>query len=1257
MAYHTLKIQTSNKTFRIATKKVSFTEDFTDTQLEYHYYPSILSFGGLQFNLGFEGAPSLPSSSVTVADADRLLYDELSAYHPETIQVQVAMYTEEDANIYTIDTSLTDLQWQAGVLSFDIRITEELLEQDYQDYFSPTTFQYITSPSIKDVRVSAEWVQGTTPPWTLHAVDYRRTYVPNPALAFPYQFGLNWASSLPSIPQPRGIEPPSTQDALGNRTATVRMVSRIALSSLFRPFYYNAIENSINGSTQVNIKLNAQGRRAIIPSPGNPAATAEIIDLDSAPVFQNTRSYYYDFVNNIFLNNFASFTAGQIRDFGQQVPLIWDDGGVIKSLLDITATGYQILPYRFAQISSSFYINTEVVKYLVAGYGFIEIVGGEWRWTSTGHTNTARAQNENRISFISGIPNETWTIASATFNGFNDPRSQHIGAFTPPVGWPAISSQLDWGVKRVHGAQAMIQQVNTGVAQFAWDTTLNQAGAPIAFRTFDRMIVRANGFIPDPRDIEFAVGFVHTGQTSKRPPDVRNQNISALRSDFPPEFKLFNRFAVKELFEATTNIDHTGDNLLDAGSETTVFLEIDIHNLPLSSDHVFAITPARAALAEIPDLLKSSPKQEQFSSLPEAKINLYNNLEDFKAFKFEYFDFRWSAAFFDTYIDNLNEETRRTLIDNPTERNKVKNRYRGLLIDMSKDFQGLEAAVSVSFRPSGSNPLTQPSTDEVKQQSLAILDNSNGRFAICSGSEIIVSGEEVFERLYFHVSGPADSPVTIPQTSAGEVPFVSFQDAKGQYKLFTNNMYFKPIIDSAVDLQEPQIDQRSYQANEARDFFLKNRYRIFHDPVPENSEDLGRFFPICYGWLRRVPLLHVISKKTLLEDQQTAGDDTYIYASHPCHPQIPENMILEYFSSNTEEIPMNSEEDDNQAQRTFYNSIAKSPFPAFEEGHVTIEADQFRRQTLIRTPYHALSQPKSLDGKTYQGIKLRGDEWDSLAGRGDKRFPVRNGLGNSRLYGTFSGYVDREGVITNRTGSVIEHPLDVVVHYIKTYGRAPYSNNLDMATIIRSRSLTPDYKASVFIDAQIKIQEFMGLIAEQFNYFLTFSDKGFGYIYYDMDSIDLDKPLVEGINIIHEPQETQIPYKDIYSEVLYQYDFNYPADRFDRLVHLTPENNPVMAKTALSLQNKNSKTIEAKYVNDQLTARLVAQDIVRTQGQPRKEYNIKVVNPKRVEYELGRQVPVTFERLGLNKTPCLVVAKKDNEDGTTDLRLLRLITL
>jgi hypothetical protein len=126
---------------------------------------------------------------------------------------------------------------------------------------------------------------------------------------------------------------------------------------------------------------------------------------------------------------------------------------------------------------------------------------------------------------------------------------------------------------------------------------------------------------------------------------------------------------------------------------------------------------------------------------------------------------------------------------------------------------------------------------------------------------------------------------------------------------------------------------------------------------------------------------------------------------------------------------------------------------------------------------------------------------------------------------------------------------------------------------------------------------------------------------------------------------------------LYQYDFNYPADRFDRLVHLTPENNPVMAKTALSLQNKNSKTIEAKYVNDQLTARLVAQDIVRTQGQPRKEYNIKVVNPKRVEYELGRQVPVTFERLGLNKTPCLVVAKKDNEDGTTDLRLLRLITL
>jgi hypothetical protein len=779
------------------------------------------------------------------------------------------------------------------------------------------------------------------------------------------------------------------------------------------------------------------------------------------------------------------------------------------------------------------------------------------------------------------------------------------------------------------------------------------------------VFVKANGFIPDPSDPVFSTGYMWTGQ----------KTVSKVTG---AEYKILNRFHVKSVFtgiDLRTIVDPDFALIVEEGNfeEEVVYLELYIHNLKFAPNHIYSVVSMPEAMGEFPDVIQplSEAGKEEIIIAPHRSevelvvdpislesINLSKSTLEQQ--KLEYYDFKYLVSMLEIYIDNISEEDRLAISadtdDGKLIRESLKDRFRGLVVDMSNDFQGLESEISRSIYGTDS----QSANDE----NINILNNTNGRFGICTGSEILVDidgYDRLVERLYFHVGGPTAGGVPIPNLATTTISPFDYIESKRKNKVFTNYLYYKPTIDLYNASEITDYTQRTLSLDEAKRFFLSGRYRIINDPVPENSDDLGRYFPIIYGLAKRIPALHVVSKKSLFETtQETAGDDIYIYSSHLCSVETPNDLIIEFFDDSIKEIPKTSEEESNLATKTYFGSVAKSPFPAFEDDHIEYKVingnETYRYATRLNNPYHDLVVKETLDGKPMYGFKLRGAEWKSEIGRSDKRYPIRNGFGKTQLYVTLFGHKDLDGRLTGKTGKAIEHPLDCALHYVRTYGKSPYNFSIvNEESFQRAKSRTIDYKASIFLDEKMTIPSFIKEISRQFCLFSHFHNGKISFTDINLDVVNYKYYLKEGINIIHDPIEESIPYNAVYNEVIYNYDFNYPADRFNKKIHLNASNNSDLARASKNLQNKSIYEIDAKFCNDEVTAQKVARKIAKLFSNPRRYYTLSVKDDVFIDYPIGEQVPVTFSPLGLNNTPCLIVSKRELEDGTVELVILKIL--
>lgn len=1202
------------RVIRVATRRASLLESISGDLVRTDYAPLVTSFDPFAFEIGFEQAPPIPSSGIQISDPER----QLLAFSNETSTGEVLVTVtviQNDQPRYRFDSVISDFKWQEGLASGDIRLPEDMLQQDFMRFFSASSFQYTTALTPRAVRMSASFDRGPEIKWQVYHATFRKA-----AVAADQNYN-GPVAPIATLDNPLDVPPIFDGVSPDSYAQGGRGVARIKVTSPYR--------NTLITTSHDFNAVDPQDYLYELPES----------DLEAEYIFQNYKSDHWDFRTNskITTNGVTHYYVDTANDGRGPFNLIAQGsytpslGDVLLDLVETTLGPERLIAgiedYAFAQLGDpAFTENTEVIAYSVSG-------AGRFYW-NTNPTPDRYCWEIGTAHHLCGIPVPAGSSDTAN-----------------PLG--IVFDTTFYGVKRQHGTGESVAPVRISESQ---------PNAPTD--TIDHLYVKANGYTPDPLDPEFGAGFLYLGQKMSQRTTTLDDGTVITFED-PLFYKLFARYKIDSYFDVVDAFNtgtlanpvfkgkFTADPN-DPGSpqivQTTTVAKLQIHDRYFDYNQIYSFAGPPETSGSLPDFT--------IEDRSDTNLKPFSFMSKFREHPLELYSFQWLVGEMDVFVDNLDEETRLLLISNESMRRSLKDRLRGLRLDMVKDYQQLSVDVTRAAR-SGD-------TSSASQENAAIVNNATSRFAVVQSSEIIVLPEtdydRVIERITFYV--PGESSLTVLSNSAkydsttegtASSPY-RIAVTKSQFKQFSNYMAFKPSFDSASDQSSsvPFID-RDYKREEAERFFLQNRYRIINDPVPENSSDLGKYFPVCYGNLWRVPMLQVISKKTLTEDKSTAGDDLYVYASHPCAVRSPQDVVIEHFEDNSDGIK-SDEAEFQRARAGLYGKTARSPFPNFEDGHVEMYNGAATYRGQLQTPYHGLEEAVALDGRTYYGVRLQGALWDPKAGVADKRYPVRNGFGTTQLYASFTGYADTAGLITGDAGRVIEHPLDVITHYISTYARYPYNlSTLDLDSIAQVKAATPFYKASVLIEQPMKMEEFLEKICKQFCLFRSFKNGKITFHMLDTDRLLWQKRISDNLNLVSAPKETEDGYRPSYSEIIYRYALNRVSGSYAHIIHKHSGNDQSLARTSRSLQGKEPLTIEADWVLDQRTARSAAQRITKIFCAKRRQYEITV---KRFgderDAELGDRVPFTCAELGITDLPCVVMSVRSQENGRNELKLLAL---
>lgn len=760
-----------------------------------------------------------------------------------------------------------------------------------------------------------------------------------------------------------------------------------------------------------------------------------------------------------------------------------------------------------------------------------------------------------------------------------------------PLG-AGIANRMD--IKFKHRANEVVAQA---------DDFVNRLGLDVIWMS-------ANGFVPDENDPEFGAGYIWLGKTRKHPIYGKDE-------------KVLSRYKITDVYY------NVYDEILDDGS-TTNLLRMEIHNRPLDPLHEYAVFDIPLSRAEVPDSID-----------PDFVPEMYQH--EFMVSSMDIWVPNISNAIYE-FIDTD------SLPFNPSISRYLRDRWSGIRIDQIRDFSELLQTVG---RSNGS--IADPS--EYGQENINLINNATGKFAVCSASELRFDRDHspvrFYERLYFHVPYEFGSYSLVDDPSTEGVAGTNQQYLAPQPKrdkVYMNYLTYKYGKNSATDYE----NVGSLMSAEARDYYMKSRYRAILDPVPENSEDIGKYFPIAYGYLKRVPVLQVISKKTMGESNETAGDDVYVYAQHPCDVALPSDLRIEFFEEGDNSKIKTPDQDLERQRAGLSQHLIKSPFPDYVDGHYRLPEGSQTPSFVNRlvSPYHALKPLKTLDGVPVQAFKLQGGEWDYRLGGFDKRYPIRNGLGNQTLYATFSGWVDATGEITGSAGAVVKHPVDIIHHFVRTYGKYPYSGDMfDLANLEYIKSRTPKYEASVFLNDQVNTYDLINDICQQFGIYWTLYKGKIRFYLGELEEIDYSKPIVDGLNIIGSIEEKLVNYNEINSRVIYNFKKNWHTDSFDGVIDLNYTNNAYCSNASKAFANKKEITVDAPFVNLYLVAKKVAIKYAKYYCTRKASYAIEVRRTEGIDFAPGDVVPLKYSPLGIDYAPVLIQSVKDNLD-TTELTVL-----
>jgi hypothetical protein len=549
----------------------------------------------------------------------------------------------------------------------------------------------------------------------------------------------------------------------------------------------------------------------------------------------------------------------------------------------------------------------------------------------------------------------------------------------------------------------------------------------------------------------------------------------------------------------------------------------------------------------------------------------------------------------------------------------LKDRLKGERVEVIKDYESmLEELTSIA-----------PDESDHSQVNLNILNNISGEFAIATSSEVKYSSahETLIERVTFDTEGSvtdADVLESSRDLSKGKGEMDS--DPKWTNLLTYNFSKFRLGLDQ---LRHEEL----FGPAAAKDYFMKKQFRTIRDAVPQKASDIGKSFPIIYGDVRRYPLIHAIGTNVTMESggSMSAGKDVYIFASNRCN--ITDDSDITLYLDGEEGMIHESE----FGFSTIYPHIVKSPFPNVVDDHSFREGGMIRKGQLP-TPYHRVNRFSTLQGVTLYGIQLRGGEWDRSLGFSDRRFPIRNGVGDTKLLVDICG-PPREGSL-----QTVTHPCDVFIQFVADNCEHPYSyTSIDLESFQRVKNKTRWYTSSVPLPEEILPFELMDRIATQFGFFWGIEKGKVRASLVDMDEVDHSRLISDRGDIVGRVEEIDEGYKNTFSELLYQYDKDWVNNSYRHEILLNKDNNVYCASAAAARGGKGRLVIAADYVYSRGVANDVVTRIAKVLCRRRKMYRVTVRKSDKI-YSPGDVVTISYRPLNLRYDPVLIMSVKPNED-------------
>ena len=549
----------------------------------------------------------------------------------------------------------------------------------------------------------------------------------------------------------------------------------------------------------------------------------------------------------------------------------------------------------------------------------------------------------------------------------------------------------------------------------------------------------------------------------------------------------------------------------------------------------------------------------------------------------------------------------------------LENRLKGQRIEVIKDYESMVREMAS----------IDPGSSDHSEVNLNILNNISGEYAVAKESSVRYSGiyNTFVERATFDAEGALEYADILEVDdeggkAKGKVELDS--DPKWTNLLTYNLSNFKLGIDSIRH-------EDMFGPKGAKDYFMKKQYRIIKDPVPQGGSALGSSFPILYGEINKFPLTHAVSSSVTMEasSPMSSGNDIYILSSNECN------------ISDDSDITLYLEDEDGMVGDSEFGfssvipHIVKSPFPNVVDNHSFI-VDGVSRTGQLSTPYHKVKKFTTLQGIPLYGIQLRGGEWNSKIGFADKRYPIRNGVGTTRILASVSGAFRRDSMQT------ISHPCDIFIQFVKDNCESPYNEtSIDLDSFQKVKSLTRWYTASIPLSEETLPFELMDRICQQFGYFWSIVKGKVHLSVGDIDDVDNSKFISENGDIVGYIEEVDEGYKNTFSEILYSYDRDWSGNIYRREIFLNSSNNQYCASASAAKGGKGRLEIKADYVYSQNVAIDVSNRIAKVLCRRRKIYNVSV-RKKDIRYSPGDVVNITYSRLGLRYSPVLIMSVKES---------------